>query len=162
MMVHTPTGKLRMHSLNISTLQQHFADAPPQTVLAWAADTFESRFAVVTSFQKTGVVTLHMLCDIAPATPILTLDTGNLFPETNAYIDQLSADWNLNLIRIFPPEDVPADLWQTDPDRCCALRKVEPLNRALRAYDAWVAGIRRDQSNTRANVQTVSLDHRAS
>jgi phosphoadenosine phosphosulfate reductase len=134
---------------------------PPQLVLAWAAQTFGDALAVVTSFQKTGVVTLQMLRDVAPNVTVLTLDTGNLFPETIAYIDQLQADWNLNVVRVHPPAKIPADMWQYNVDACCELRKVEPLNVALQGgFRAWVAGVRRDQSAGRMNVPVAKYDHR--
>ena len=136
----------------LQDFSQKFESAAPQDVLRWAAEAFGDRLAVVTSFQPTGIVTLHMLSEIAPRTPVLTLDTGLLFPETYSLIDTLEARLTLNLIRVRPVQSVSEQaaahgdsLWARDPDQCCTLRKVVPLDQALVGYSAWVTGLRRDQ-----------------
>jgi len=151
--------------LDLEQLNTQFETAHPQDILAWAADTYGEGFAVVTSFQPTGIVTLHMLQDIAPRTPILTLDTGLLFPETYALMDHLEAAWELNLTRVRPAQTVAqqaerhgAELWANDPDLCCNLRKVVPLCDALTGYEAWVTGLRRDQGGKRAHTPIISWD----
>jgi phosphoadenosine phosphosulfate reductase len=156
-----------MSIVDITQLQIEFENAYPQDVLAWAANTYGRCLAVVTSFQPTGIVTLHMLSEIAPNTPVLTLDTGLLFPETHHVMNELEARLNLNLIRVKPPLSVQqqADvhgsaLWETDPNLCCNLRKVVPLNHALNGYQAWITGLRRDQSRGRANTPVVAWDAR--
>ena len=146
--------------LNLRTIQQELETLPPQLILAWAAHTFGQSLAIVTSFQKTGVVTLHMLREVAPDVTILTLDTGNLFPETITYIDELQTAWNLNVIRVHPPAKIPREMWQYDVESCCDFRKVQPLDAALRGYRAWVAGIRRDQSSSRMEVPVLKQDKR--
>lgn len=153
--------------MDLSQLQDQFEDAYPYDVLQWAADTYGSRLAIVTSFQPTGIVTLHMLSEIAPDTPVLTLDTGLLFPETHHVMNELEARLNLNLLRVKPALSVQqqADvygtpLWESDPNLCCNLRKVVPLNRALVGYDAWITGLRRDQSRQRTNTPVVAWDGR--
>jgi len=154
--------------LSVSELEQlntGFESEFPQDILRWAVDTFKERLAVVTSFQPTGIVTLHMLSEIAPNTPVLTLDTGLLFPETYALIDALEERLKLNLIRLTPAQTVAQqaeshgpELWKHNPDQCCALRKVAPLDQALANYGAWITGLRRDQSEGRANVPVVGWD----
>lgn len=149
----------------LAHLQVRFENAYPQDILRWAAITYGSRLALVTSFQPTGIVTAHMLSEIAPRTPVLTIDTGLLFPETYQLMDALEARLNINLRRVRPRCSVeqqaavrgPA-LWQRDPDTCCRLRKVEPLNAALTGFDAWIAGLRRDQSSGRAHVPVMKED----
>ncbi len=152
---------------DLNNLNANFETAYPQDVLRWAADTFGLKLAVVTSFQPTGIVTLHMLTEIAPETPVLTLDTGLLFPETYALMDDLEARLNLRLIRVRPEQTVEAQaeqygpaLWERNPDRCCELRKVVPLDRALVGYDAWITGLRRDQSKGRATTPILSWDRK--
>ncbi len=148
-------------------LAHEFERASPQDVLRWAANTFGARLAVVTSFQPTGIVTLHMLSEIAPGTPVLTLDTGLLFPETYTLMDTIEARLSVNLIRIRPAQTVeqqateygPA-LWERNPDQCCGLRKTEPLDRALTHYGAWITGLRRDQSPGRASTPVVAWDRK--
>jgi phosphoadenosine phosphosulfate reductase len=139
--------------------------ASPQDILRWSAQTFGNKLAIVTSFQPTGIVTLHMMSEIAPDTPVLTLDTGLLFPETYELMDRLERMLNLNLIRIRPDQTVaqqaemhgPA-LWERDPDFCCNLRKSVPLGKALAGYDAWITGLRRDQAKGRASTPVVARD----
>jgi phosphoadenosine phosphosulfate reductase len=144
---------MSFNEAELAALNQRFAGASPQEILKWAAATFGEALAVVTSFQPTGIVTLHMLSEIAPHTAILTLDTELLFPETYALMADLEQRLNLNLIRVKPALSVAeqaaqygAALWERDPDACCQIRKVAPLGPALAPYQAWVTGLRRDQS----------------
>src|SRR6185295_10106290 len=102
---------------------QTFETAYPQDILRWAAETYGDKLAVVTSFQPTGIVTLHMLSEIAPNVAVLTLDTGLLFPETYTLMDDLEQRLNLNLIRLRPAQTVEqqaqsygSNLWERDPD----------------------------------------------
>jgi len=116
---------------------------------------------VTSSFQSECVVLVHMLLAEKPRIPVLFLETGYHFPETIEYRDRLAAEWKLNLFNLEAKQSV-ADqesqfgiLNQTDPSRCCKLRKVEPLFAGLEPYDAWFTALRRDQSPTRANLQPV-------
>ncbi len=94
-----------------------------------------------------------------PDIPVLFLDTGYHFPETYEYRDRIASEWNLNLINLLPKLTVPEQesqfgiLYQSAPDRCCAMRKVEPLFAALEEYDTWFAGLRREQSKSRTHLQ---------
>jgi len=116
---------------------------------------------VTSSFQAEDVVVLHMVREILPSVPVLFLETGYHFPETLTYRDRMAEDWNLNLVNVMPEHTVAEQesefgiLYQSAPDRCCALRKVEPLFRALSPYEVWVTGLRRQQSKSRANLQPV-------
>lgn len=155
--------------MDISQLQTQFENAYPQDVLQWAADLYGSKLAIVTSFQPTGIVTLHMMSEIAPNTTVLTLDTGLLFPETHHVMNELEARLKLNLIRVKPALSVQqqADvsgtaLWESDQNQCCNLRKVVPLNKALTGYEAWITGLRRDQGRSRVNTPIVGCDPRSS
>jgi phosphoadenosine phosphosulfate reductase len=119
-----------------------------------------TQYACITSsFQAEDVVVLHMVRAILPRIPVLFLDTGYHFPETLAYRDKIADEWNLNLINVLPEKTVAEQesefgiLNQTAPDRCCGLRKVEPLFRSLAPYSVWVTGLRRQQSKSRANLQ---------
>lgn len=148
----------------LQNLNADFELETPHCILEWAAREFGDKLAVVTSFQPTGIVTLHILSEIAPNTAVLTLDTGILFPETYALMDALEARLKLNLIRVQPALTLLQQearyglrLWERDPDLCCRLRKVEPLGPALEPYNAWVTGLRRDQSG-RGATPIVSWD----
>ncbi len=111
------------------------------------------------SFQAEDIVVLHMARQHRPDLPVLFLDTGYHFPETYAYRDRLAAAWDLNLINLTPALSVAeqearfGQLYRTDPDRCCRLRKVEPLWAGLEPYDLWLTGLRREQSPTRAGLR---------
>lgn len=147
--------------------QTQLETQPPQKILRHAVEHFGQRLAVVTSFQITGVVTLHMLQDIMPDVRVYTLDTGLLFPETYALMDELEQRWELNLTRVQPQQSVSeqADehgeaLWVRNADLCCHLRKVVPLREVLTEQNAWISGVRRDQSAARANTPVVGWDER--
>ncbi len=151
---------------DLETWQDELEEASPQEILRFAVDQFGEGLAVVTSFQPTGIVTLHMLQQVAPETTVITLDTGFLFPETLSLIEALTARFNLNLKRLHP-QLTPAQqalahgpaLWERNPDLCCHLRKVLPLRNALRDYSAWVAGLRRDQSASRSDTAIMDWDN---
>jgi phosphoadenosine phosphosulfate reductase len=114
---------------------------------------------VTSSFQAEDVVVLHMVRAVLPRVPVLFLETGYHFPETLAYRDRIAAEWDLNLINVLPERTVAQQesefgiLYQSAPDRCCGMRKVEPLFRSLAPFDTWVTGLRREQSKSRANLQ---------
>ena len=149
---------------DLLSLNARFEHTNPQNILQWAADTFGETAAVVTSLQPTGIVTLHMMHTLGVRLPVLTLDTGYLFPETLALIQEVEAYFNITIERIKPDADVinqdqgTSPLWQQDPNQCCYAHKVLPLKKALSPYDAWITGLRRDQSPTRAQTDIVSWD----
>ncbi len=120
---------------------------------------FAGRTAVVTSFGAESAVLLHLVAGIEPRTPVIFLETGKLFPETLAYRDLLVERLGLADVRSVKPDaaallaaDPTGDLWRRDPDRCCALRKVEPLARALQGFAAWINGRKRYQAEGRSNL----------
>jgi phosphoadenosine phosphosulfate reductase len=110
---------------------------------------------VTSSFQADGVVLLHLLRQIRPAIPVLFLDTFHHFDVTMQYRDELVAAWDLNLVTLSAEEPAPG-LWRVSTDACCRRHKVEPLFAALRAYDTWFAGLRRDQSRSRADLDEIA------
>lgn len=144
---------------------EHYSElrtADPRAVLTWAAETID-RLAVATSFQSSGLVILHLLRGIRPDLPVLFLDTGFHFPETIAFKDEVARAWDLKLVELRGAHGDPAgqarlygpELYRRDPDRCCYINKVEPLQRALEEYDGWISGLRRDQSPLRAETPVV-------
>ncbi len=116
---------------------------------------------ITSSFQAECVVLVHMLKEQRPDIPVLFLETGYHFPETLAYRDQMTKDWNLKLVNLEAKQSVRDQeaqfgiLNQTEPSKCCGLRKVEPLFAGLADYDIWFTALRREQSPTRANLQPV-------
>jgi phosphoadenosine phosphosulfate reductase len=117
------------------------------------------RVCITCSFQAEDMAVLNMLRKRIPDVPVLFLDTGYHFAETYAYCDRMAVEWKLNLRNLTPAMTVPAQedafgiLHQTNPTRCCQLRKVEPLMAALEEFDIWFTGLRREQSATRRNLQ---------
>lgn len=149
----------------IDALADDFEQRPAEALLTWAAERFAGEIVLTCSWQMTSSVLVHMAHRLALDLRIVELDTGLLFPETYAVRDRLVEKLGLTVERIVPHQTVeeqaathgPA-LWERDPDRCCALRKVEPFERALAGAGAWVTGIRRDQSATRADARKLEFD----
>jgi len=116
---------------------------------------------VTSSFQAECMALVHLITRQKPDIPVLFLDTGYHFAETYAYRDRMTAELGLNLINLTPRLSVAEQesqfgiLYQDAPDRCCGMRKVEPLFAGLAPYDIWFAALRRDQSPTRANLKVV-------
>jgi len=139
------------------------ADAPAQEILRWAADEFGSGLAVTASMQDTVLV--HLASRALPGIDVLFLETGYHFIETIGTADAVEAVYDVSLRRLLPLQTVEQqdeqygkDLFARDPDLCCALRKVAPLNKALKDYEAWATGVRRVESPTRANTPIVTFD----
>jgi len=139
----------------------------PEDILHWAENAYHERLAVVTSFQITGIVTLHMMRELGLKVDVLTVDTELLFPETYDLMNRLQDTLKFNLIPVKAELNVSQQaakygdtLWSRDPDSCCQMRKVVPLDKALVGYDAWITGLRRDQSKTRSTIQAISWDKR--
>ena len=136
--------------------------AHPRTVIAWAAETID-RLAVATSFQSSGLVILHLLKDVRPDVPVLFLDTGFHFTQTLEFRDRIAELWDLKVVTLTGEHGSPErqaelhgpDLYRSDPDRCCFINKVRPLQAALEEYDGWMSGLRRDQSPLRAGTPTI-------
>ena len=137
--------------------------APAEEIVRWAATTFGARFCVTSSFAD--AVLVHLVSRVAPGTDVVFLDTGLHFPETLRVRDQVAATLPVRVRSIRPRLTVGQQdgqygprLFSREPDECCSLRKVEPLERALGGYDAWAAGLRRDESPTRANTPVVHFE----
>ncbi|MGW7514974.1 phosphoadenylyl-sulfate reductase [Streptomyces sp. NPDC054796] len=138
-------------------------NAPALDILRWAAETFGPRFCVTSSMED--AVVAHLASRAIPGVHVVFLDTGYHFPETIGTRDAVEAVMDVEVITLTPRQTVAQQdaqygpkLHDRDPDLCCALRKVEPLERGLKAYDAWATGLRRDESPTRANTPVVGWD----
>jgi phosphoadenosine phosphosulfate reductase len=125
-------------------------------------DRFKGKIALVSSFGTESAILLHMISEIDPATPVVFLDTGKLFPETLAYRDELVSRLGLTDVRSIKPDgkqlaawDPDGRLWQKDVDLCCAIRKTNPLDEALEGFAAWITGRKRSQGGQRANMDLV-------
>ena len=130
-----------------------------EELLGWAHEEFRERLCLTCSWQRQSSALVHMVSELGLDVDVIELDTLVLFPETYDTRDKLVERYDLKL-KSFRPIDPIDRLWETDPDRCCGIRKVEPLERALSGYDAWITGIRREQSPSRANAQKVEWSER--
>ncbi len=128
--------------------------ADPATTLTWAVETFPGKTALTVSFGGGGVVLAHLISRIDRTVPVIFLDTRFHFPETYAFKQRFVEQYGLNLVELTPLTD-PGPLYQTDPDRCCFLRKVEPLERAIVGFDAWISAVRQDQSASRVATELI-------
>jgi phosphoadenosine phosphosulfate reductase len=139
---------------------------PAEDVLRWAYDDFGDRVCLSCSWQKQSSVLVHMVSELGFDIDVIELDTHLFFKETYETRERLVARYGLSLIQpevLTVAEQHKAEgpnLWERDPDRCCHIRKVEPLLRALEPYEAWVSGIRREQSPSRAGARKVERSER--
>lgn len=144
---------------------RHLTGASPEKILAWAFEKFGDQITVASSFGLEDVMLIDLAAGLASNPDIFFLDTDLLFPETYQTVKAMEARYPIRLRRLSPiltlteqAEQRGEALWSGDPDFCCNIRKVEPLNRALGGYQAWVTGIRREQSPTRAQTEAVEWD----
>lgn len=143
---------------------EELESASAEEVIAWAVEAFP-HITFACSFGAEDVVLVDMLQQISPTSDIFYLDTDYHFKETYETRDAMAARYDLEFVRVSPklsPEEQSLqhgeELWTTDANACCGIRKVEPLTRILSQYDAWITGIRRDQAPTRANSKKVEYD----
>ncbi|MGH3384523.1 MAG: phosphoadenylyl-sulfate reductase [Nocardioidaceae bacterium] len=139
--------------------------APAELIIEWAVDTFGDRFAI-TSSMADGVLA-HLASTVAPGVDVVFLDTGYHFAETIGTRDAIEATLPVNLVTLHPEQTVAEqdatygkDLFSRDPDLCCALRKVAPLEQGLARYDAWATGLRREETRNRVIAPVVGWDER--
>jgi phosphoadenosine phosphosulfate reductase len=147
------------------TLNRYFENHPLDDLLQWAITAFGSKLALVTSFGPTGMVVLDRLAKLSPGFRVITIDTDFLFEETYALRERVQRRYPIQLeirksvltpamqAQVYQPQ-----LWQVNPDQCCHLRKVIPLIEALNGLNAWLTGLRRDQSATRIAAPLVAWD----
>jgi phosphoadenosine phosphosulfate reductase len=140
-------------------LTARFDGADAETLLRLALTLYKGRIALVSSFGAESAVLLHMVAQIDPSTPVIFLDTGRLFAQTMLYRNELARRLGLTDVRTAQPhswrlaqEDPERLLSYRDPDLCCWIRKVEPLDEALTPFSAWITGRKRSQSSTRAQL----------
>jgi len=128
---------------------------PASAAIKWAWERFGSGIVLAASFQDCVLIDLAM--QVAPEIEVVFLDTQYHFAETHWFVERVRERYDLNL-KVMKPLIEPDDLWQTDPDECCAMRKVEPLARALDGKQAWMTGLRRVETPARAKSPIVHLD----
>jgi len=147
-------------------LDRALRDASPHEVIAAALKAVgRDHLALVSSFGTQSAALLKVMADVDPSIPVIFLDTGWLFEETLAYRDTLIDKLGLRDVRSIKPdeatlsrEDPERELWFSDPDACCRIRKVEPLSRALKPFAGWINGRKRFQGGLRAAIPVVEED----
>ena len=169
--VHANTGDdrhvkdpQRMRSL-AETAARELEDASAEEVIRWATDTFGSRICITSSMSD--AVIMHLASAVSPGIDVVFLDTGYHFPETIGTRDAAAAVYPINLVNVTPSRTVAEQdaalgprLYGRNPDLCCYLRKVEPLERALANYDAWITGVRRGETLSRRETRVVEYDEK--
>lgn len=151
---------------DVAALDARLNDASPAEIIGAAIEiSGREKLALVSSFGTESAALLKFAADVDRAIPVVFLDTGWLFEETLAYRDALIDRLGLTDVRTIHPltadvarQDADRELWLTDPDACCHLRKVEPLTRALAPFDAWLNGRKRFQGGDRAAIPVVERD----
>ncbi len=157
-----------MRGLSDAAIEEHNARLEletPQQRLAFAVDLFEDELLFTSSFGAGSAVMLHLWSRIAPHLPVVFLDTGFLFPETLAYRDRLASELGLKVEVVRPALPTVEflathgdDIYRKNSDFCCQENKIAPLKSRIATSAAWVSGVRRDQSTTRANVPILLAD----
>jgi phosphoadenosine phosphosulfate reductase len=130
--------------------------ASPLDVLTWVFERFGDDIAMACSFEDLAL--LHMVHEQRPSIEVIFLDTGGHFTETLEFVDRIEHEWSLNLTRTAPGPE--ADSWPCGTDRCCELRKVEPLQRALAGRSAWITAVKRVDAPSRASTKIVAWDEK--
>ena len=150
---------------NLEPLSRRFDRQHPREALRWGLTTYGKDIALATGFGPSGVVLMHLTSQLRSNATIFYLQTDLLFPETMELRDRLSERLGFQFTEIRPDisldeqtQDYGPELWRSNPDLCCSLRKVEPLRRFLAGRKAWIPAVRRDQSLTRASVKVVDWD----
>ena len=152
----------------VEELNSHFANSEPQKILKWALDNYDDSIALACSLSAEDTVLLHMMYEIRQNLYVFVLDTGRLHEESYETLNRCRTRYNIPIKIYFPDtakveqlvkEKGPFSFYESLENRkeCCFIRKVEPLNRALRGVEAWVTGLRRDQSITRKQVQLFEM-----
>ena len=158
-----------MSSTAIAHKAEEFEQKSAEAVLRWALETYHPRIALASSFGAEDVVLIDMMVKLNPAARIFTLDTGRLNQETYDVMDRVREKYGIKLEVMFPKADAVEGMVRAkgmnlfydsieNRKECCGIRKVEPLNRALRDLDAWITGLRRQQSVTRTAVGKIEVD----
>jgi len=159
-----PTGELREE---LARASRSLEQSPPVEIIRWAAERFGGRLTMATAFGPEGCLIIHWLAAVAPDTHVFNLDTGYQFPETLALRDRIARRYGIEVALERPATTVEeyerqngGPLYRTAPDRCCGDRKLAVIQRVLADFDAWMSGIRRDQSPDRAAAPIVGWDHK--
>ncbi len=151
-------------SLNVREVAEAMESWPLDDMLTWTWENFGRQAAIGTSYQGSGLVIIHHARKLGLDFPVFTIDTDLLFPETYELRDRLQDFFGIPIESLHPEQtveeqnaDYGPELWKTNPDTCCTLRKVLPLQRKLSHLDVWITGVRRNQSDTRASMRHLEM-----
>lgn len=169
---HKLNGQVHgLDAINIEQTNQKLAKATAQERVEWAVQTFGDKLVLTTSFGAQAAVMLHLVTQVKPEIPVVFIDTGYLFPETYKFAESLEKRLHLNL-KVYNPaltaarqEALYGKLWEQDKEaltRYGIINKVEPMNRAIKELGAvaWLAGLRRSQSSTRADLEVLARQNK--
>ncbi len=151
----------------LSRASESLESAEPPEIIRWAARRFGDRLTMATAFGPEGCAIIHWLAAVAPDTHVFNLETGYQFKETLELRDRLAKRYGIEVVLEYPDTTVEeyerlhcGPLYRTDSNRCCGDRKIAVIRRVLARFDAWMSGIRRDQSTDRAATPIVGWDHK--
>lgn len=154
-----------LKSDEVEEMAQKLENSVPQEIIKWACQTFGDKLAVGCSLGAEDMVIMDIAVKIKPNIPFLFIDTDFHFTDTIELLEKAKAKYKANIIILkseYTPEEQEKkygpQLFFTDPNLCCTLRKVMPIRGALSNYDAWITGIRREQAPTRRNAKVVEID----
>jgi len=162
----TPLDEANPAPAHATLLNERYANWPTESVLDDVIhNEFDEGIALVSSFGADSIVLLHLAASVAPNVPVVFVDTGKIFGSTLRYRDEIVARLRLTDVRAARPDpttlathDTDSGLWLREPDKCCAIRKVAPLARALSGFDAWISGRKRYQGGKRATLPLVEAE----
>ena len=149
----TPTSTLLEE---LESTNERFEHSSPLEILNWTFERFDDDVAMACSFEDLAL--LHMVHEVRPGTEIIFLDTGGHFDETLEFVGRIEREWSLNLTRTSPGPQ--ANAWPCGTERCCELRKVEPLQRAVSGRAAWITSVKRADAPSRAGMKTLLWDEK--
>jgi len=149
----TPTPALLQQ---LDAVNERFERSTPKEILTWTFERFDGDVAMACSFED--VALLHMVHELQPSTQIIFLDTGGHFAETLEFAGRIEREWALNMTRTTPGPE--ASKWPCGTERCCELRKVEPLGRAVAARRAWITSVKRVDAPSRTNMKILMWDEK--
>jgi phosphoadenosine phosphosulfate reductase len=147
--------------LDLDSVNARLDQAQPEDVIRWACDTFGDKVAISSSFGAESACLLSLAVKVKPDIPVIFINSGFLFPETLAFRDELRERLGLRILEVGPAMGHAeflkqfGRLYESDPDRCCEINKVEPLKRALSGLQCWMSGVRGDQTSYRAGLPVV-------
>lgn len=158
----------RLTASDYELINRELAGKDSIDILKWAYSTFQEDIVYACSFGAEGMVLMDLISKVRKDAKIIFLDTDFHFKETYELIDRVKDRYPALQIELLKPVITPEEqaelhghqLWKSKPDLCCNIRKIEPLRRGLSATSAWISGLRREQSSTRANTQYVNQDNK--